>query len=175
MQILLWDILVLPPVTWLTFWALLTHICINQVGQHWIRGWLAAWQHQAISWTMELDNIGSGNGLLPDITLTNFDFSWIKSFSSHISAISQEILRISITYHRIFVMEICPYRERWVLILKLGPGANEFPANIYITENECKLFSVLPLLLFHWLMEYTRYYLWSDQLGLPYLAICLHN
>ena len=47
------------------------------LGQHWLRWWLVAWRHQAITWT-------------------NVDFTSIGPFSTHLRRISQEMLKISI-------------------------------------------------------------------------------
>ena len=54
---------------------MLTHYGI--VGQHWLRYWLVAWRHQAITWT-------------------NVDSSSMKSSDIHIRAISQEMPQPSI-------------------------------------------------------------------------------
>ena len=53
--------------------------CGNRdLGQHWLRYWLVAWLHQAITWT-------------------NVDWSSVKSSDIHIRAISQEMPQPSIT------------------------------------------------------------------------------
>ena len=50
----------------------------RDLGQHWLRYWILAWQHQAI-------------------TRTNVDWSSVKSSDIHIRAISQEMHRPPIT------------------------------------------------------------------------------
>ena len=51
-------------------------------GQHWLRKWLAAWRHQAFTWT-------------------NFDLSSVRSFDIHMRAISLEIPQPSISKIRL--------------------------------------------------------------------------
>ena len=48
------------------------------LGQHWLRLWLVAWRHQAITWT-------------------NVELLWVRSIGIHLSSIKQEILQPSIT------------------------------------------------------------------------------
>ena len=62
-------------------------------------------------------NIGSGNGLLPDGTWTNVDWSSVKSSDIHIRAISQEMPQPSIT--KICMKSMClKFHSNF-------PGANE--------------------------------------------------
>ena len=46
------------------------------LGQHWLRYWLVAWRHQAITWT-------------------SVDLSSVRSCSIYLRAISQEIIKIA--------------------------------------------------------------------------------
>ena len=41
-------------------------------------------------------NIDSGNGLLPDVTKTNIDFSSVELYGTHLNPVSQEMVKISI-------------------------------------------------------------------------------
>ena len=50
----------------------------DAICQHWLRQWLVAWRHQAITWT-------------------NVDWSSVKSSDIHIRAISKEMTQPSIT------------------------------------------------------------------------------
>ena len=84
--------------TVLTHCGLMTPYGDGDLGQHWLRWWLVAWWHQAITWT-------------------NVDWSSVKSSDIHIRAISQEMSQPSIS--NIFLKSTC---------LKLHsnfPGANE--------------------------------------------------
>ena len=89
------------------FWTLGTMYCglmmpygDRDVGQHWLRWWLVAWQHQAITWT-------------------NVDWSSVKSSDIHIGAISQEMPQPSVTKIRskIFIQYL-KFHSKF-------PGANE--------------------------------------------------
>ena len=53
----------------LTHWGLVTPFGDIDLGQHWLRQWLAAWWHQAITWT-------------------NADLSSVRSSGIHLMAIS---------------------------------------------------------------------------------------
>ena len=68
------------------------------LGQHWFRQWLAAWRHQAITWT-------------------NVDLPSARSIGIHLSTILQEILQLSITK---ISWKITFLKFLWNL-----PGANE--------------------------------------------------
>ena len=82
----------------LTHWGLVMPYGYRDLGQHWLRWWLVAWWHQAITWT-------------------NVDWSSLKSSDTHNRAISQEMPQPSIT-------KICLI----ITYLKFHsnfPGANE--------------------------------------------------
>ena len=49
-----------------------------ELGQHWLRQWLVAWRHQAITWT-------------------NVDQLSVRSCDIHLKAISQEVSQSQIT------------------------------------------------------------------------------
>ena len=70
----------------------------RDLGQHWLRWWLVAWRHQAITWT-------------------NVDWSSVKSSDIHIRAISQEMPQSSITK---ICLKITNLKFHWNF-----PGANE--------------------------------------------------
>ena len=49
----------------LTHWGLVTPYGDRDMDQHWLRQWLVAWQHQAITWTnIDLSSVRSSNILL---------------------------------------------------------------------------------------------------------------
>ena len=53
----------------LTHWGLVTSYGDRDLGQHWLRWWLVAWRHQAITWTnMDLSSAKSSD-ILPMATL----------------------------------------------------------------------------------------------------------
>ena len=62
----------------LTHCGLVTPYGDRDLGQHWLRKWLVAWQHQAITWT-------------------NIDWSSVMSSDNHIRAISHKMPQPSIT------------------------------------------------------------------------------
>ena len=64
--------------SYLTHCGLMTPYGDRDVGLHWLRKWLVAWRHQAITWT-------------------NVDLPSVRSIGIHLSIISQEILQPSIT------------------------------------------------------------------------------
>ena len=66
------------PLTALTHCGLVKPYGNRDLGQHWLRQWLVAWQHQAITWT-------------------NVDWSSVKFSDIHIRAISQEVPQPSVT------------------------------------------------------------------------------
>ena len=66
----------------LTHCGLVTPYSDRDLGQHWLRQWLVAWRHQAITWT-------------------NVDWSSMKSSDIHIRAISQGMLQPSINKIRL--------------------------------------------------------------------------
>ena len=68
------------------------------LGQHWLRQWIVAWRHQAITWT-------------------NVDLSSVRFNDVHLMAISQDILQPSITE---FTLKII-----YVNFHSNPPGANE--------------------------------------------------
>ena len=69
--IMLWEYVV-------THCSLVTPYGDRDLGQQWLRLWLVAWRHQAITWT-------------------NVDWSSVKSSDIHIRAISQEMPQSSIS------------------------------------------------------------------------------
>ena len=62
----------------LTHCGLVTPYGDRDLGQHWLRQWLVAWLHQAITWT-------------------NVDLSSVRSSGVHLRPISQEIPQPSVT------------------------------------------------------------------------------
>ena len=62
----------------LTHWGLVTPYGDRDLGQHWLRRWLVAWRHQAITWT-------------------NVDLSSVRSCGHHVRAISLEMPQSSVT------------------------------------------------------------------------------
>ena len=79
-------------------------------------------------------NIGSGNGLLPDntidqaITLTNIEWSSVKSSDIHIRVISQEMPQPSATEFRLKILYL-EFNSNF-------PGANELLA---INRFQCQV------------------------------------
>ena len=86
----------------LTHWGLVTPYGDRDLGQHWLRKWLVAWRHQAITWT-------------------NVDWSSVKSSGIHIRSISQEMPQPSIT-------KIC-LKIRYLKYHSNFPGTNELKIN----------------------------------------------
>ena len=82
----------------LTHCGLVTLYGDMELGQHWLRKWLVAWRHQAITWT-------------------NVDLSLVRSINIHLRAISPEIPQLSIT--RITLKTTYPK------FYSNSPGANE--------------------------------------------------
>ena len=68
------------------------------LGRHWLRQWLVAWRHQAITWT-------------------NVDWSSVKYSDIHIRAISQQMIQLSFT--KICLKIACKKFH------SIFPGANE--------------------------------------------------
>ena len=87
-----------PYLGWLTHCGLMTPYGDKDLGQHWLRQWLVAWRHQAITWT-------------------NVDLPSVRSIGIHLSTILQEILQPSITK---ISWKITSLKFLWNL-----PGANE--------------------------------------------------
>ena len=83
----------------LTHCGLVTPYVDRDLGQHWLKLWLVAWWHQAITWT-------------------NVDWSSVKSSDIHIRAISREMPQPSIN-------EIC-LKITCLKFLLDFPGVNEF-------------------------------------------------
>ena len=94
----------------LTHWGLVTPYGGRDLVQHWLRQWLVAWRHQAITWT-------------------NVDLSSVRSIDIHLRAILQKIPQppiIKISLKIIFL--------KFVSNL---PGANELNiAEMSITITE---------------------------------------
>ena len=69
---------------WCLISATLTHCCLEmpygdiELGQYWLRWWLAAWRHQAIIWT-------------------NVKLSSVRSSDNHLRTVLQETLQPSVT------------------------------------------------------------------------------
>ena len=63
--------------TALTHWGLVMPYGDRELCQHWLRQWLVAWRHQAITWT-------------------NIDLSSVRSCGVNVRTISQEIPQLSI-------------------------------------------------------------------------------
>ena len=82
----------------LTHCGLMTPYGDGDLGQHWLRLWLVAWRHQAITWT-------------------NVDLPSVRSIGIHLSTILQEILQPSITK---ISWKITFWKFLWNL-----PGTNE--------------------------------------------------
>ena len=77
-----------PGASELTHWGLVTPYGSRDLGQHWLRQWLGAWRHQAITWT-------------------NVDLSSLRSSDIHLRAVSHLIplppftkIRLKIAYIR---------------------------------------------------------------------------
>ena len=83
----------------LTHCGLVTPYGDRDLGQHWLRQWLVALRHQAITWT-------------------NVDWSWVKTSDINIRAISQEMPQPSIP-------EICLKITHIKKIHSDFPGSNE--------------------------------------------------
>ena len=73
----IWKQLFLPGASELTHCGLVTPYGNINLGQHWLRYWLVAWRHQAITWT-------------------NVDLSSVRSSGIHMSAILQEMPQPSV-------------------------------------------------------------------------------
>ena len=82
----------------LTHCGLVTPYGDRDLGQHWLRQWLVAWRHQAITWI-------------------KVDLSIVKSSGIHLMAISQEIPQPQITEIRVKITSL-KFRSNL-------PGANE--------------------------------------------------
>ena len=82
----------------LTHCGLVTPYGVRDLGQHWLRQWLVAWRHQAITWT-------------------NIDLSSVRSSGIHLRAISREMPQPPFTT---FSLKITYMKLNWNL-----PGANE--------------------------------------------------
>ena len=79
-------------------WGLVTPFGDIDLGQHWLRKWLVAWRHQAITWT-------------------NVDLSSVRSSGIYLRAISYEIPQPPFIK---FSLKITYLKLIWNL-----PGANE--------------------------------------------------
>ena len=96
-----------------TYCGLVTPYGDRDMGQHWLRQWLVAWQHQAITWT-------------------NVDLSSVEICGIHLTTILLVALKVSI--HEM---------SWKIIFLKLQPhltGANEL--KIFIKEMLFKISSV---------------------------------
>ena len=81
------------------------------LGQHWLREWLVARRHQAITWT-------------------NVDLSSVRSCSIHRKALSWEDLKIAINKTRLKITFLESYSDL--------PGANELTYELhYDSERGC--------------------------------------
>ena len=92
----------------------------TEMGQHWLRQWLTAWQHWAITWT-------------------NVDLLPVKSNDFHLRAISEEIPQPSLVKHTLKITYLKFHSNL--------PGANElislqeltFPLQICINDTWNKI------------------------------------
>ena len=82
----------------LTHCGLVTPYGDTELGQHWLRQWLGAWRHQAITWT-------------------NVDLSWVRCNGIHLRALSLDDVKIPINKIRLKIAVL-----KWHPGL---PGANE--------------------------------------------------
>ena len=107
-------------------WKILTHIDLRSnelthcglvtphddrdLGQHWLRLWLVAWRHQAITWT-------------------NADLSSVRSSDIHLRTISQGIPRPTITK--------ISFKIIYLKLHSNLPGTNELMMNIIVMLSLC--------------------------------------
>ena len=89
----------------LTHWGLVTSHGDRDLGQHWLRQWLDAWRHQAITWT-------------------NVDLSLARSCDIHLRPSSQEIPQPSIS-EIVWKIKYLKYHSSF-------PGANELSNDVHI-------------------------------------------
>ena len=82
----------------LTHWGLVTPHGDKELSQPWLRQWLVAWQHQAITWT-------------------NVDSSSVRSLSIHLRALSLDDVKIPINKTRLKITFLKSHSDL--------PGANE--------------------------------------------------
>ena len=92
----------------LTHWGLVTAYGDNDLGEHWLRYWLVAWRHQAITWT-------------------NVDLSSVWSSGIHLRSISSEIPQPPFTK---VSLKITYLKLNWNL-----PGANELRQHPHIETS----------------------------------------
>ena len=93
---------------WLTHWGLVTPYCDRDLTQHWLRQWLVAWRHQAITWT-------------------NVDLSPVEFCAIHLTTILLVSLMVSIhgINSKIIFFKLQPHL----------PGANEVRM-AYVFQNK---------------------------------------
>ena len=103
----------------------------TELGQHWLRYWLVAWGHQAITWS-------------------HVDLSSVRSSVNHLQAISQEIvlfrhqskISLKITY-KIFHSNLFP-RGQWVNSLS-DAYLHQYNTPTLLQIKACRLFGTKPL------------------------------
>ena len=94
------------------------------LGQHWLRWWLGAWRHQAITWT-------------------NADLSWGKSTNIHLQAFSHEIPQPPIIKISLKIMYLKFYSNL--------PGGSELITTLRPEQN-CAISQVSFVNDFSWIM-----------------------
>ena len=94
----------------LTHWGLVTPYGDSDLGQHWLRQWLVAWWHQAITWT--------------NVDLSSEGFCGIL-----LRTVSQELLKVSI-------QDMSLKKTFWKLFSNL-PGANELKGGHPKRKSTC--------------------------------------
>ena len=99
----------------------------RDLGQHWLRQWLVAWQHQAITWT-------------------DVDWLSVKSNDINIRAISQEMPQPSIT-------KIC-LKITQLKFLSNFPGAKELRVDHDFGENVSGELKAVPIFVVHLRMPF---------------------
>ena len=111
----------------LTHWGLVTPHGDRELSQPWLRKWLVAWRHQAITWT-------------------NVDWSSVKSSDIHVRAISQEMPQPSIT-------KIC-LKITCLKFHSYFPGANELSpcTTVWLTLWLADLYIVWETPRLHWIL-----------------------
>ena len=105
----------------LIHWGLVTPYGVGDLGQHWLRKWLVAWRHQAITWT-------------------NVDLSWVRSSGIHLSAFLQEIPQPSVTKIHLKIIHL-KFHSNF-------PGTNEL-SDVIQMLSQCCWNQVFWSLIFH--------------------------
>ena len=87
------------------------------MGQHWIRWWLVAWQHQAITWT-------------------NVDLSSVRSSYIHLMAISQDTSIINVLQPQQKYLDLLNWEQ-----ISCNPQAELKSIHVFYSINLANLFS----------------------------------